>query len=179
MKERYASLVKSITEGLSFMKTVGAESSSLNSIDLFTSHEGLLLEYEQSLTRRLRDPRDAKNKWYNTSAHFLWIGDRTRQLDGAHVEYFKGIMNPIGMKVGPSMTAKELVDALDILDPDFIVGKVTLISRYGAGKVEQLLPAHIEAVRKTKHKVVWYVKILIDLMLCKILSRLTTCIQDV
>ncbi|KAK7207219.1 DAHP synthetase [Myxozyma melibiosi] len=155
IKERYASLVKSITEGLSFMKTVGVESSTLNTVDLFTSHEGLLLEFEQSLTRKLRDPRDGVEKWYNTSAHFLWIGDRTRQLNGAHVEYFRGIMNPIGMKVGPSMTAKELVDALDILDPDNIVGKVTLISRYGAGKVEQMLPAHIEAVKKTKHKVVW------------------------
>ncbi|KAK9461327.1 DAHP synthetase [Lipomyces oligophaga] len=156
VKARYSSVVKSITEGLSFMKTVGADkSSTLSSIDFFTSHEALLLEFEQSLTRKLRDPADGKLKWYNTSAHFLWIGDRTRQLNGAHVEYFRGLMNPIGIKVGPSMSADDLVAVLDILDPNFITGKVTLISRYGADKIRDLLPTHIEAVGKTKHKVVW------------------------
>ncbi|KAK9476759.1 DAHP synthetase [Lipomyces japonicus] len=156
VKARYQTVVNSITEGLSFMKTVGADSSNLESIDLFTSHEGLLLEFEQSLTRQLRDPNDGgKKKWYNTSAHFIWIGDRTRQLNGAHVEYFRGIMNPIGVKVGPSMAADELVRILDILDPNFIVGKITLITRYGTAKIEQVLPSHIKAVQKTKHKVVW------------------------
>ncbi|KAK9456983.1 DAHP synthetase [Dipodascopsis uninucleata] len=156
VKERYQKVVTSITEGLSFMKTVGADnSSSLQSVDLFTSHEGLLLEFEQSLTRKLRDPTDNRMKWYNTSAHFLWIGDRTRQLNGAHVEYFRGITNPIGIKVGPSMKAEELTALLDVVDPDCIVGRVTLITRYGADKIKDKLPAHIRAVQETGHKVVW------------------------
>jgi 3-deoxy-7-phosphoheptulonate synthase len=141
------------------MKTVGADkSSTLESIDFYTSHEGLMLEFEQSLTRNLRDPRNGENKWYNTSAHFLWIGDRTRQVNGAHVEYFRGIMNPVGVKVGPSMTADELISILDILDSDYIAGKVTLITRYGIGNISKILPTHIEAVKRTNHKVVWYVE---------------------
>ncbi|KAK6905540.1 hypothetical protein I203_106369 [Kwoniella mangroviensis CBS 8507] len=94
-------------------------------------------------------------KWYNTSAHFIWIGDRTRQLDGAHVEYFRGIANPIGIKTGPSMKPEEIVRILDIVNPDRIPGKVTLIGRYGADKVDQFLPAHIDAVKATDHVVVW------------------------
>ena len=138
------------------MKTIGADtSSSLGSVDLYTSHEGMLLEYEQSLTRRFRDPKDGVRKWYNTSAHFLWIGDRTRQLDGAHVEYFRGIENPIGVKVGPTMGDDELVRLLDILDPNKEPGKVTLITRYGCDKVASLLPGHIRAVVKSGHVVVW------------------------
>jgi len=152
------------------MRTVGADSSAngLQTVDLYTSHEGLLLEYEQSLTRRLKHPAarsalvprdsglstDGKG-WYNTSAHFLWIGDRTRQLDGAHVEYFRGIENPIGIKVGPSMKGDELVKLLDIVNPRKEVGKVTLITRYGEGKVESLLGDHIEAVKASGHIVVW------------------------
>ncbi|KAK9365495.1 DAHP synthetase [Lipomyces kononenkoae] len=156
VKARYRTVVDAITEGLSFMKTIGADkSSTLESIDFYTSHEGLMLEFEQCLTRKLRDPSDGTSKLYNTSAHFLWIGDRTRQINGAHVEYFRGIMNPIGVKVGPSMTADELVAILDILDPDNIVGKVTLITRYGAGNISSVLPSHIAAVKRTKHKVVW------------------------
>ncbi|KAK9472438.1 DAHP synthetase [Dipodascopsis tothii] len=156
VKQRYQEVVKSIMEGLSFMRTVGADtSSSLESVDLFTSHEGLHLEYEQTLTRRLRDPADGQAKWFNTSAHFLWIGDRTRQLNGAHVEYFRGIENPIGIKVGPSTDPDELVRLLDIVDADRKPGRVTLISRYGAGKIEGLLPGHIRAVAASGHRVVW------------------------
>ncbi|KAK9388296.1 DAHP synthetase [Lipomyces mesembrius] len=156
VKARYRAVVDAITEGLSFMKTIGADkSSTLESIDFYTSHEGLMLEFEQCLTRKLRDPWDGESKWYNTSAHFLWIGDRTRQSNGAHVEYFRGIMNPIGVKVGPSMTVDELVAILDILDPDCIAGKVTLITRYGAGNISEVLPPHIAAVKRTKHTVVW------------------------
>lgn len=102
------------------------------------SHEGLILDYEEALTRKLRNPlpmfKDSQS-YYNTSAHFLWIGDRTRQITGAHIEYFRGIRNPIGVKVGPSMESEELVRVLDILNPDRESGRITLITRYGAGKV--------------------------------------------
>lgn len=158
VKERYQDVVTRIIEGLEFMKTVGADQSSdITSIDFYTSHEALLLEYEQSLTRLLRDPTSPtrEKKWYNTSAHFIWIGDRTRQLDNAHVEFFRGVANPIGIKVGPSMDASELVKLLNIVDPDFETGRVTLISRYGASKIQDLLPSHIKAVQESGHKVVW------------------------
>ncbi|KAA6407388.1 MAG: phospho-2-dehydro-3-deoxyheptonate aldolase [Lasallia pustulata] len=173
IKAKYERIVESITESLRFMRTVGADSNAngLETVDLYTSHEGLLLEYEQSLTRRLKHPSarqpgrlekggegggevDGK-RWYNTSAHFLWIGDRTRQLDGAHVEFFRGLENPVGIKVGPSMEGKELVMLLDIVNPNKDEGKVTLITRYGEGKVEGLLGDHIEAVKKSGHVVVW------------------------
>jgi len=156
-KQQYQTIVDSITDAIRFMRTIGADtSSSLGSVDLYTSHEGLLLEYEQSLTRKLKDPSDNnKQKWFNTSGHFIWIGDRTRQLDGAHVEYFRGIENPIGIKVGPTMENDELVKLLDIVNPNKEVGKVTLISRYGCEKIEKHLPGHIEAVKRSGHIVVW------------------------
>ncbi|KAA8913010.1 DAHP synthetase [Sphaerosporella brunnea] len=155
-KERYQSIVDSITDAIRFMRTIGADtSSSLGSVDLYTSHEGMLLEYEQSLTRHLKDPTTGQLKWYNTSAHFIWIGDRTRQLDGAHVEYFRGIENPIGIKVGPSMEDAELVRLLDIVNPNKEIGKITLITRYGCDKVAGKLPGHIKAVAESGHVVVW------------------------
>ncbi|KAI4135339.1 MAG: hypothetical protein LQ347_000758 [Umbilicaria vellea] len=176
IKAKYQGIVESISESLRFMRTVGADSNanSLETVDLYTSHEGLLLEYEQSLTRRLKHPAgirrpdkpeqggetegggDGDSKgWYNTSAHFLWIGDRTRQLDGAHVEFFRGLENPVGIKVGPTMEGNELVRLLDVVNPNKETGKVTLITRYGEGKVEGLLGDHIEAVKKSGHVVVW------------------------
>ncbi|KAI5808792.1 DAHP synthetase [Peziza echinospora] len=157
VRAEYQGIVDSISDTLSFMRTIGADNApSLGSADFYTSHEGLMLEYEQSLTRLLKDPSDGnKLKWFNTSAHFIWIGDRTRQLDGAHVEYFRGIQNPIGIKVGPSMEGDELVQLLDIVNPDKEIGKVTLITRYGAGKVEEKLTSHIKAVQKSGHIVVW------------------------
>lgn len=173
IKAQYQRIVESITESLRFMRTVGADSnaSGLETVDLYTSHEGLLLEYEQSLTRRLKHPPGAASLfqgksvdgdiggdgkgWYNTSAHFLWIGDRTRQIGGAHVEYFRGLENPIGIKVGPSMEAAELIELLAIVDPKKEIGKVTLITRYGESNVEALLGNHIEAVKKSGHTVVW------------------------
>lgn len=149
-KERYQKTLDAITEGLQFMHTIGADTAQdMQTIDFFTSHEALLLEYEQSLTR------EANGHHYNTSAHFIWIGDRTRQLDGAHVEFFRGVRNPIGIKVGPTMKADELVRLLDIVDANHEDGRVTLITRYGASKVKELLPAHIKAVQASKHKVVW------------------------
>ena len=182
IKAQYTNIVDRITDSLRFMRTVGADSqaSGLETVDLYTSHEGLLLEYEQCLTRQqkaalakrkesihpqtkaiLNGHTDATtvpaNGWYNTSAHFLWIGDRTRQLDGAHVEYFRGIENPIGIKVGPSMNPDELVRLLDIVNPDHEVGKVTLITRYGSGKISSMLAGHIQAVQKSPHNytVIW------------------------
>lgn len=139
------------------MRIVGVDNSpSLNTADIYTSHEGLLLEYEQSLTRLLKDPSDGnKPKWFNTSAHFIWIGDRTRQLNGAHVEYFRGIQNPIGIKIGPTMDGPDLAQLLDIVNPDKEIGKVTIITRYGAGKVQDKLPEHIKAVQGSGHTVVW------------------------
>ncbi|KAL8931223.1 MAG: hypothetical protein Q9211_007131, partial [Gyalolechia sp. 1 TL-2023] len=168
IKAKYERIVDSITESLRFMKTIGADSaaSGLETVDLYTSHEGLLLEYEQSLTRRLKTPcphldatpsRPTKNgddgdkEWYNTSAHFLWIGDRTRQLNGAHVEYFRGIANPIGIKVGPTLSPQDLISLLSILNPTREVGKITLITRYGEANITSLLPAHIRAVQQSGH----------------------------
>ncbi|KAK7547629.1 phospho-2-dehydro-3-deoxyheptonate aldolase-like protein [Phyllosticta citricarpa] len=168
LQAQYTKIVNSITESLRFMRTIGADTAGqLETVELFTSHEGLVLEYEEALTRRLPRPKsedrsggagptlDDGKAWYNTSAHFIWIGDRTRQLTHGHVEYFRGIENPIGIKVGPSMASDELVRLLDIVNPAKEVGKVTLITRYGEGKVEDLLPGHIEAVRQSGHVVVW------------------------
>ncbi|CAL1703036.1 unnamed protein product [Somion occarium] len=159
----------------------GGGRGALGEVDFYTSHEGLMLEYEEALTRKfplpesLRSPSSTSTSrspspssrsrtrsgpnvpeaYYNTSAHFLWIGDRTRQLDGAHVEYFRGIRNPIGIKVGPSMKDEELVRLLDIVNPDKESGRVTLITRYGAGKIENVLAGHIAAVQKSGHPVIW------------------------
>ncbi|KAI7677912.1 Phospho-2-dehydro-3-deoxyheptonate, partial [Hortaea werneckii] len=187
VQAKYKSIVESITESLRFMRTVGADTTGkLETVDLYTSHEGLLLEYEEALTRHLRHPinRDAPPKmapapapkvspltggalvdntkqepettgYYNTSAHFLWVGDRTRQPDHAHIEYFRGIENPIGIKVGPTTSTEDLVQLLDIVNPNKEVGKVTLITRYGESKVDELLPQHIKAVSQTDHQVVW------------------------
>jgi len=164
LQTKYTQIVQSISDSLRFMKTVGADTAGqLQTVDLYTSHEGLVLEYEESLTRKLKHPvgyqpsqpsSDGKG-WYNTSAHFLWIGDRTRQLDGGHVEYFRGIENPIDIKVGPSMKSDELVVLLETVNPNREIGKVTLITRYGADKVESLLGEHIEVVKASGHIVVW------------------------
>jgi len=115
----------------------------------FTAHEAMQLDLEEALTRKVGD------KYYNLSAHLVWIGDRTRQLDGAHVEYFKGISNPIGVKVGPSMKPDELTELVKTLNPNKEEGKLMLITRYGAGKVEDMLPQHIEAVKVSGVPVVW------------------------
>merc|ERR1719444_328222 len=116
---------------------------------VFTAHEAMQLDLEEALTRPVAD------KFYNLSAHLVWIGDRTRQIDGAHVEYFRGIANPIGVKVGPSMKNDELQDLVKILNPDKKEGRLMLITRYGAGKVDAMLPGHIEAVKATGVPVVW------------------------
>jgi 3-deoxy-7-phosphoheptulonate synthase len=161
LKAKYEKAVNFLKDMRSFMHTIGAEHEKLHTVDLFTSHEGLLLEYEQPLTRLLDDPRSSpanpQKAYYNTSAHFLWIGDRTRQLDHGHVEYFRGIANPLGVKVGPTTPASDLLELLRTLNPSREPGKITLITRYGAGQVAALLPAHIRAVEDSEYArtVVW------------------------
>ncbi|KAI7899804.1 DAHP synthetase [Cokeromyces recurvatus] len=159
VKREYETIVTQLSDSLDFMRTIGADKNdipnALNSIDFFVSHESLLLDYEASLTRLLTSPSTKEKKWYNTGAHFLWIGDRTRQPDGAHVEYIRGIENPIGVKVGPTTVPEQLVDLLNTVNPNKEIGKVTLITRFGADKVEKFLPQHIEAVRKSGHIPVW------------------------
>jgi len=126
---------------------------------MYTSHEGLLLPYEEALTRPITNygtvPGSSRYKYYNSGAHFLWIGDRTRQLDGAHVEYFAGIDNPIGIKVGPTSDPAELVQLLAKLNPHHELGRITLITRCGASKVDDILPKFIEAVKASGSPVVW------------------------
>ncbi|KAL4763690.1 3-deoxy-7-phosphoheptulonate synthase class II [Aspergillus foveolatus] len=178
IKEKYERIVNRVKDALRFMQTVGIDTDrGVETVDIYTSHEGLLLEYETSLTRLLKDPTPppshqptvtlvpgkgpipaqtpASSSYYATSSHFLWIGDRTRQLTGAHVEFFRGIANPIGIKIGPSMTATELVTLLDTVNPTREIGKVTLISRYGAANIAAHLPGHISAVQSSGHIPVW------------------------
>ncbi|KAI0867956.1 phospho-2-dehydro-3-deoxyheptonate aldolase-like protein [Hypoxylon argillaceum] len=169
LKAKYTAAVQFLQDMLRFMHTIGADKSSkLDTIDLFTSHEGLLLEYEENLTRLMDVPpaRDQppstdggvpRQQYYNTSAHFLWIGDRTRQIDGAHVEFFRGIANPIGIKVGPTTPTTDLLALLRTLNPTVEPGKITLITRYGASKVSDLLPSHIRAVEGSEYRraVIW------------------------
>ncbi|THH29093.1 hypothetical protein EUX98_g5094 [Antrodiella citrinella] len=160
LREEFERITEGLTDALGFTRTIGFSNdtsyeqggrrSPLDDVDFYTSHEGLMLDYEEALTRQfpipasvipslklptVDGPSPTAAAYYNTSAHFLWIGDRTRQLDGAHVEYFRGIRNPIGIKVGPSMKPEELVRLLDIVNSDKESGRVTLITRYGAGKV--------------------------------------------
>jgi 3-deoxy-7-phosphoheptulonate synthase len=116
----------------------------------FTAHEAMQLDLEEALTREA-----APGKFYNLSAHMVWIGDRTRQLTGAHVEYFRGIRNPIGCKVGPSMQPDELKQLVQILNPDKIEGRLVLITRYGSANIESMLPAHIKAAQESGVPVVW------------------------
>ncbi len=152
--ERYRDLAARIDETLAFMSAVGLTSSSTPQIretDFYTSHEALLLPYEQALTR----VDSTSGEHYACSAHFLWIGDRTRQIDGAHVEFLRGVRNPIGLKVGPSMDPDELVRLIDALNPADEPGRLTLISRMGAEKVGRSLPPLLRAVRRAGRRVVW------------------------
>lgn len=151
---RYEEMANRITEALNFMKACGVNSSTspqLAATSFYTSHEALLLGYEQALTRIDSTTGD----WYDTSAHMLWIGDRTRQLDHAHIDFLSGVKNPIGMKCGPSMDPDDLLRIIDKLNPENEAGRLTLIARFGAGKVEKYLPALIRAVEREGHKVVW------------------------
>jgi 3-deoxy-7-phosphoheptulonate synthase len=151
-RAHYEQIVSSIRESLDFVAAItGAESEVLRRVDVFTSHEALALPYEQAQTRRV--PR--RPGWYNLSTHFPWIGMRTAQLDGAHVEFHRGINNPLGIKIGPGMTTEWLTDLLDALDQDRVPGRITLIHRMGAAQVQSKLPPLIEAVRATGRTVLW------------------------
>ncbi len=152
--ERYQELANRLTETLDFMAACGLTSETTPQIretDLFTSHEALLLPYEQALTRIDSTSGD----WYDCSAHMLWIGDRTRDPAGAHVEFMRGVKNPIGLKCGPSLAADDLLHLIDILNPEDEPGRLTLIARMGADKVETKLSPLIRAVKKSGRKVVW------------------------
>ena len=151
---RYQDLAHRIDETLGFMAACGMNSSTTPQIretDFYTSHEALLLPYEQALTRIDSTSGD----WYALSAHFLWIGDRTRQPDGAHVEFLRGVKNPLGMKVGPTTEPDDLLRILDTLNPNNEAGRITLISRMGADKIAAKLPSLLRAVQRSGHKVLW------------------------
>jgi 3-deoxy-7-phosphoheptulonate synthase len=151
---RYEQLASEIERALSFMAACGIDleaTPQLHQVDVWTSHEGLLLDYEEALTRRDSITGD----WYDCSAHMLWIGNRTRALDGAHVEFFAGVHNPIGLKLGPDATPEEAVELCARLNPDRIPGRLTLISRMGAERVADALPPLLRAVRDARHPVVW------------------------
>jgi len=147
----YKQVVERILDAINFMESLGAQAETLGRVDFFASHEGLLLGYEESLTRK----DTGSGRYYNLGAHMLWIGARTRQLDGAHVEYFRGIANPVGVKIDSACTPEELVGLLAALNREDELGRVTLITRLGADRVGQVLPPLIQAARKAGHHPVW------------------------
>ncbi len=152
--EQYNDLANRLTDTLGFMRAVGITAETapqLRTTDFFTSHEALLLGYEQAMTR----VDSTSGDYYATSGHMLWIGDRTRQLDHAHVEFARGIKNPIGLKCGPSLKPDELIKLIDVLNPENEPGRLTLIARFGADKVEKHLPELIRAVKREGRAVVW------------------------
>ncbi|HEU4986591.1 MAG TPA: 3-deoxy-7-phosphoheptulonate synthase class II [Rhizobiaceae bacterium] len=152
--ERYQALANRISETMDFMRAVGITSETnyaLRETDFYTSHEALLLGYEEALTR----VDSTSGDWYATSGHMIWIGDRTRQPDHAHVEYCRGIKNPLGLKCGPSMTPDGLLSLIDLLNPENEPGRLSLIARFGADKVGEHLPKLIRAVEREGRKVVW------------------------
>jgi 3-deoxy-7-phosphoheptulonate synthase len=152
--QRYEALAGEIGRALRFMQAIGIDlerEPTLHEVDVWTSHEGLLLDYEEPLTRT----DSLTGEPYDCSAHMLWIGDRTRELDGAHVEFFSGIRNPIGVKLGPTATPEGVRALAERLNPDRIPGRLTLITRMGAERVRDLLPPLLSAVRETEIPVVW------------------------
>jgi len=152
--QRYEAAADGIDRALRFMAACGVDltaSSVLHQVDFFTSHEALLLGFEEAMTRR----DSLTGGWYDTSAHLLWLGDRTRQRDGAHVEFLRGVGNPVGVKLGPSATPGEAVALCEALDPHRVPGRLVLISRLGAGRVRELLPPLVRAVAASGHPVVW------------------------
>ncbi|HIC77588.1 MAG TPA: 3-deoxy-7-phosphoheptulonate synthase class II [Sulfurovum sp.] len=152
--QKYDELSKKIDDSMKFMAACGLTSDitpQLHQTTLFTSHEALLLNYEEALTRK--DETD--DKWYDCSAHMLWIGDRTRDLSEAHIEYFRGIKNPIGCKVGPTMGEDELIELIDALNPENEEGRLNLIVRMGASKIQEYFPKLLKRVRDEGRNVVW------------------------
>jgi len=152
--ERYSKMTTQIDEAVAFMQACGITAETapqMRETDFYTSHEALLLGYEQALTRQ----DSLTGEWYDCSAHMLWIGDRTRNLDGAHVEFMRGVKNPIGMKCGPTMDEDDLIRLIDALNPGNEAGRLTLIARMGADKVMDHLPRLVKRVKAEGRKVVW------------------------
>jgi 3-deoxy-7-phosphoheptulonate synthase len=150
--KEYQEMVAHLSDSLRFMETLaGIQAGEISRVDFFTSHEALLLPYEQAVTRQV--PR--REGWYNLGAHFPWIGLRTAEVEGAHVDYFRGIRNPMGVKIGPSMSPEWLLELLEILDPESEPGRITLIHRMGHDKVAENLPLLIEAVQRAGRVVLW------------------------
>lgn len=150
--KQYKEMLGSITESLNFMEAVlGTSITASKTVEFFTSHEGLHLSYEEAQTRRV--PR--RHGWYNMSTHMPWIGYRTRDINGAHVEYFRGISNPIGIKVGPKFVPDELVQLIDVLNPENEAGRITIIHRFGDEEIAKCLPPIIEAITKSGHQVLY------------------------
>ena len=151
---RYQELADRITETLGFMRAIGLDPEAhpeLRSTEFYTSHEALLLGFEQALTR----VDSTSGDHYATSGHMIWIGDRTRQIDGAHIEFARGIRNPVGLKCGPSLASDDLLRLIDVLDPSNEAGRLTLIGRFGADKVGEHLPRLVRAVARAGRQVVW------------------------
>lgn len=152
LADEYRQMVEAIGDAVRFMETLsGEELHNLNRVDFYTSHEALLLPYEESMSRQV--PRH--QGWFNLSTHFPWIGMRTAAVDGAHVEYFRGIRNPVAVKVGPSVTADHLLRLIDVLNPDDEPGRLTFIHRMGAANIAGKLPALLDAVKRDGRRVLW------------------------
>ena len=152
--QRYEQMAAEIERALAFMRACGVDTeshSALHEVDVYTSHEALLLGYEEALTRQ----DSLTGQWYDCSAHMLWIGERTRQLDGAHVEFLRGVGNPIGVKIGANTTADYVLSLCEALNPNRVPGRLTLITRMGADKIEASLRPLLRAVREAGHPVVW------------------------
>jgi len=152
--QRYEALADEIDRAVQFMSACGINSDTLTDlqqVDFYTSHEALLLDYEEALTRQ----DSLTGDWYDCSAHMLWIGERTRQMDGAHVEFLRGVRNPLGCKIGPTATTEEVLALCEALNPGRQPGRLTLITRMGATKVVDLLPPLLKAVSDAGHPVVW------------------------
>ncbi len=148
---RYESTAAEIDRAIRFMAACGADFEALRTVEFFVAHEALLLDYERALSRV--DPRTGAA--YDTSAHFLWIGERTRQLDGAHVDFLSRVANPIGVKLGPTTQPEDAIALIDKLNPDGVAGRLTFVARMGAGKVRDALPPLVDAVRADGRPVVW------------------------
>jgi 3-deoxy-7-phosphoheptulonate synthase len=152
--QRYEQIAGEIDRALRFMRACGihlSDEAALQQVDFWTSHEALLLPYEEALTRR----DSLTGDWYDCSAHLLWIGERTRQLGGAHVRFLEGVRNPLGVKLGPTSTPDEVLALCERLNPDRTPGRLTLVARMGAGRVAEALPPLLAAVRESGHPVVW------------------------
>jgi 3-deoxy-7-phosphoheptulonate synthase len=149
----YERMAKQIEQAIKFMETIGirTDNPQINQTDLYTSHEALLLEYEEAMTR----VDSTSNGWYDCSAHMLWLGERTRQVDGAHVEFLRGVLNPIGIKLGPSYELDDVKRLVKTLNPDNEPGRITIITRLGVNKVDKVLPPLLRGMKQEGFNIVW------------------------